>query len=667
MNHVDNFYPTRHTSPFISSNRYSVLETECQKQESTYFATDCTKKKLESNNNDGNDPKNDEFWSNYKVLPVPADGFCFIYACCISLSEQRSICTSKNVLLDMLRNECISNRNMYVQFLVDDVQPFFDFYVHVYTAYGMYNTPFGDIVPTLMANALNCDFHIIESFLDRHETRIIHPFSASEPSYTLFLYKNGDHYEAISPIISNLGTLFPDAASKQNKPMTNTQTSFSKPMFTNVQIENISISSKHKSRPNDTPSILHCKKKNSYTRSHSLKSVHKAFVDQTKRDSGLRICHLNIRSIYNKIDEIRFIVTASEIDVFCLSESWLDDSIQDSEINIPGYAIERRDRNRTGGGVVMYIKDSIRYKPRPDIESASRIVENVWIEIESSNEGAKSYLICCMYRPPSSRVQYFNGILDIIEKAASDDKEIVLLGDLNYDYRFDESLSTNPLHYIENLFGLNQLIKEYTRVSKSTSSLLDIILCSNNKAHTKQCVFKFTLSDHYMIYTCVKDLHISNVHKSIQFRSYKNFDPDFFLRNVSECFAFREIRNGSIKCTESAWKLWKQSFNDICDVHAPLRKMRVRNKHSPWITHDIVKLMYERDFAHRKAKSNGSNTVLWDDYRRLRNLVTNKILQSKNSYLADITPKIKTDSKTMWKELGRVVGNKKRDNPTPVQ
>ena len=38
----------------------------------------------------------------------------------------------------------------------------------------------------------------------------------------------------------------------------------------------------------------------------------------------------------------------SEIDVFAINESKIDNSVKDSEISIPGYNMIRRDRNRLG-------------------------------------------------------------------------------------------------------------------------------------------------------------------------------------------------------------------------------------------------------------------------------------------------------------------------------
>ena len=53
------------------------------------------------------------------------------------------------------------------------------------------------------------------------------------------------------------------------------------------------------------------------------------------------------------------------------------------------------------------------------------------------------------------------------------------------------------------------------------------------------------------------------------------------------------------------------------------------------MTHDIIKLMYERDHVHAKATKN-NDSKLWQDYRNLQNKVTCIIKERKNVYFDDI-------------------------------
>ena len=72
----------------------------------------------------------------------------------------------------------------------------------------------------------------------------------------------------------------------------------------------------------------------------------------------LTLGHLNIRSLLPKIDEIRDLMATSNFDIFAVCESWLNDTVLDSEIAIEGYQIYRKDRsNSIGGGVCLYVKN----------------------------------------------------------------------------------------------------------------------------------------------------------------------------------------------------------------------------------------------------------------------------------------------------------------------
>jgi hypothetical protein len=80
-----------------------------------------------------------------------------------------------------------------------------------------------------------------------------------------------------------------------------------------------------------------------------------------------------------------------------------------------------------------------------------------------------------------------------------------------------------------------------------------------------------------------------------------------------------------------AWDKWKHAFIiDTCNAHAPLRKMRLKNRSNTWITHKIVKLMSERDFYHMKATQT-KNTELWDSYKFKRNAVKTMIALRKKT------------------------------------
>ena len=80
-----------------------------------------------------------------------------------------------------------------------------------------------------------------------------------------------------------------------------------------------------------------------------------------------------------------------------------------------------------------------------------------------------------------------------------------------------------------------------------------------------------------------------------------------------------------------AWEVWKQSFLALANLHAPVKKRRVRNSNAPWLTPEIKRLMWERDRIKRIAIVT-SDQLKWTEYRRLRNRFNHSIKASKKNY-----------------------------------
>ena len=57
---------------------------------------------------------------------------------------------------------------------------------------------------------------------------------------------------------------------------------------------------------------------------------------------------------YMKFEEIESqLIHTMKADILCVSETWLDPSISDLDIEIVNYAIHRHDRNRHGGALLF--------------------------------------------------------------------------------------------------------------------------------------------------------------------------------------------------------------------------------------------------------------------------------------------------------------------------
>ena len=75
--------------------------------------------------------------------------------------------------------------------------------------------------------------------------------------------------------------------------------------------------------------------------------------------SRVVICNLNINSLPNKFNQQKELFL-KHVDILALTEIKLDDSFPNSQFLIDGfYESFRIDRNRSGGGVMIYVREDI--------------------------------------------------------------------------------------------------------------------------------------------------------------------------------------------------------------------------------------------------------------------------------------------------------------------
>ncbi len=156
------------------------------------------------------------------------------------------------------------------------------------------------------------------------------------------------------------------------------------------------------------------------------------FIDfNCKVSKGFTIAHLNIRSLRGKVDHLRILLNQNNIDVLCLTETWLNDSVCDNEVFIDGYNLCRLDRifDMEHGGILCYVKDGIVFKERCDLHNDD--IEALWIEITLPH--TKPLLLGTVYRQPDSKADYLDKLDHIFQDYTSSTDDVIIVGDFNLD------------------------------------------------------------------------------------------------------------------------------------------------------------------------------------------------------------------------------------------
>ena len=360
---------------------------------------------------------------------------------------------------------------------------------------------------------------------------------------------------------------------------------------------------------------------------------------------------MNITSLPKHLEELKIFLQQIPFEILSLNETRLDDTIENNTVRIPGYNIIRRDRNRRGGGVAILVKNNYSYIVRNDL--LTNDLEAICIEL--TLRVSRPILILNWYRPPDSEAQVFDWFEEFLQKAEAENKELIILGDLNCDlYANMPNSNTKKLVELINAYQLKQLIKEPTRVTANTRTLIDVIITQlGNTNVTASGVVHIGISDHSLVYTCRKISTQKGKPKIVEIRQFKNFNRQAFERDLNQAFAGSNVYHHNDP--NEIWKVWKTIFLAIADKHAPLRHRKVRSNYNPWITAEIKNLSHHRDFLKKKAVTHNS-IYYFNEYKKCRNNLNKTIKDTKSNYYKNKFNACK-DHKENWKLINELLNN----------
>ena len=214
----------------------------------------------------------------------------------------------------------------------------------------------------------------------------------------------------------------------------------------------------------------------------------------------------------------------------------------------------RKDRNRHGGGVAIYVSSSIPFKqlqlPHSDLE----------LLIVECTLGHQLFTIGGFCRPPGASAVVMDNLHSVISLLRPQNfANLVLLGDFNIDPNTLPSpqLSDSFNHLLTD-FCLSQVVSEPTRTSGRSSSTIDLAVVSNmNSFLSCEVLAPLANSDHKTVVLTLSSpsnhKHFPQPRKTVWI--YKRADIQ-----LAKCL-LRDLpmasTSGSI---DIFWKKWSKSF-----------------------------------------------------------------------------------------------------------
>ena len=189
----------------------------------------------------------------------------------------------------------------------------------------------------------------------------------------------------------------------------------------------------------------------------------------------MNIASFNARSIPSHICDINFLLFEKQYDLVLITETWLFAGASSDLFHSNEYNLYRRDRcGRRGGGVAIYVRDCLAVEEL-DFANVDG-VEQLWLSVII---GRVKVAVGIVYRPPCVSYTKLDCLTQPLEYCFLNFQHIIFGGDFNIDFLDPSNSRCKHLMSIVQSFNFHQMITQATRVTTSSSTLLDLLFVLN--------------------------------------------------------------------------------------------------------------------------------------------------------------------------------------------
>ena len=319
-------------------------------------------------------------------------------------------------------------------------------------------------------------------------------------------------------------------------------------------------------------------------------SICKGIQGNTSKSEIKCVC-LNARSIINKKTELNIMVDDIKPHIIGITESWANNDITNAELGLEGYVMFRKDRiGRRGGGVLLYIKDTIpAYEVQ--LQEEADCNEAIWCNLVT---GHTAVIIGVVYRCPNITKQNNENIHNAINEVSKGD--CIIMGDFNHG-----NIKWNTL--------------QSTGVEDSTFRCL----VQDN----------FLKSDKTKVKQCRRDFRKGNYREIRKNLAHIDWDEKMKNKTATEC-----------------WDILRGELDTAIDSYVPIKKQGKRSKKKHLSKEAFRKMRYKQNMW-RVYKHTGKDKD-YEVYKEALNAATNEVRKAKRNFEHKLAQNIKSDSKSFY-------------------
>jgi hypothetical protein len=338
----------------------------------------------------------------------------------------------------------------------------------------------------------------------------------------------------------------------------------------------------------------------------------------------------------------------------CVNETWLNESLDSSEILHDGYIIFRKDRPlRRAGGVLIAIKAST-FKSVREFRLPFNLAELEIVSAAVETVTGQKTLFCSCYRPPELGTSWADSFNTFLNLACDNFNNIVLCGDFNLPgIPWDATASVAGASELLLVEALNDhFLSQINKTPTRGDNILDLVISSNNDLTKVTEVLSSErtgiFTDHSAIVFEINSFVKAPLKTSRSVFDYANGDFEG-LRNSLNAINLSSFISEGDNDIDRDWQQWKDVFLAAVNDSIPSKKLMGRNP-LPWINGTILNMIRRKNTLRQKLRSRPTECLKYK-FRCMRTEVKKSLKEARESYFELANADFRTNPKRLWSIL----------------
>ena len=323
----------------------------------------------------------------------------------------------------------------------------------------------------------------------------------------------------------------------------------------------------------------------------------------------MRAGFLNANLLKAHIQEIcQFLKDDPSYHLFGIAESKLGPVVEDCLVQIDGYTLVRQDRKVGGGGVALYVRNTLKVKileksnttKTDEFNEPEPQPEYLMCSVQQSN--SSPVFVAVVYRPPHVGL-YAHGLDDHLWSCGEEFSHKIIMGYFNADLIRPDDETRALLNFIDkhSLKVVKHRATHHTRAAAASSDThIDLIITDS---HDRILNFNKFPSPYEKngndIITATIELFVTQPSKaSFSYCNYKSIHPEALMAAFAECDWTRFHQDSSNQ--EERLECLYTNLTSVIDRLAPLKVVKPVKGHDPWLDCGLINLRHKRDTASRR-------------------------------------------------------------------